>query len=156
MNTHGFTINRTLGATPDVVYSAWTEAEHLDHWFANLPPQMPTTVDLRIGGAWRLQMRETEDHAYVTGGIYRELEPGARLSFIWGAPGGFPDLDQLGEQAPLVTVTLTDAAGGTDLTVQVSLPAHLSEAEAQEWFDLGIEPGWRQTIDRLVTLPVSI
>ena len=156
MTTHGFTIHRTLNATPDLVYRAWTEAEHLENWFANLPPEIPTTVDLRIGGAWRLQMRETEDRAYVTGGVYRELEPGARLSFTWGAAGGFPDLDQLGEDAPLVTVTVTDVAGGTDLTVQVSLPAHLSEAEARHWFDLGIEPGWNHTIDRLVTLPVAV
>lgn len=85
MTAHGFTINRTLNATPDLVYSAWTEAEHL-------PPEMPTTVDLRIGGTWRLQMRETVDRAYVTGGIYRELEPGVRLSFTWGASGGFPVL----------------------------------------------------------------
>jgi uncharacterized protein YndB with AHSA1/START domain len=154
MSTHGFAVDRTLKARPGVVWSAWTEAERLESWFAHLPPDLHTTVDLRVGGRWRLQMREAEDRAYLTGGIYREIEPGRRLSFTWGASGGFPDLDQLGDDAPLVTVTLAAVADGTDLTVRVTLPEHLSRAQAQEWFDLGIAPGWQQTLDRLV-LPVS-
>jgi uncharacterized protein YndB with AHSA1/START domain len=154
MSTHGFTLDRTIKAGPGDVWSAWTEPERLESWFANLPPDLPTSVDLRVGGRWCLQMRETDDRAYVTGGIYREIEPGRRLSFTWGAPGGFPDLDQLGDDAPLVTVTLAAVAEGTDLTLRVTLPAHLSRAQAQEWFDLGIAAGWQQTLDRLA-LPVT-
>ena len=45
------------------------------HWFAGIPasPARPSTVDLRVGGAWRVWLVEGDDEAraYTTGGIYR-------------------------------------------------------------------------------------
>ena len=35
------------------------------------------------------------------------------------------------------------------MTVHVELPASLSEAEVHEWLSLGIQNGWRDTVDRL-------
>ena len=80
------TIVRRLDAPRELVFQAWTDPVHLQ-WFANPthPPHELITVDLRVGGAWRLQMIENEDKAYVTGGIYREIVPPEKLVFTWGA-----------------------------------------------------------------------
>ena len=51
--------------------------------------------------------------------------------------------------SPLVTVTLSQVSGKTEMTVHVELPASLSEAEVHEWLSLGIQNGWRDTVDRL-------
>ncbi len=145
-----FTISRHLVAPPDRVFRAWTEPGELDAWYANLPPRLETTVDLRVGGAWRLEMRESEDRAYVTGGIYRELRTGRRLVFAWGAEGGWPELgpDNL-DEVPQVSVVLTPAGAGTELAVTVSFDQAMADADVRRWLDLGVEPGWRDTVARL-------
>jgi uncharacterized protein YndB with AHSA1/START domain len=151
----GFTLVRTFAASPDRVFRAWTDSAHLD-WFFNdtMTTDVPTEVDLRVGGAWRQMMVIDDDTAYVTGGIYREIVPGKRLVLAWGAVGGWPDIDPDDLDAgPTVTITFHAVGGGTRMTLRLDLPAGISDAEARDWFAMGIEPGMTQTIDRFVPAP---
>jgi len=147
----GFTITRRFAAPRAVVFRAWTDPAHLG-WFANpfFAAEHPTTVDLRVGGAWRLHMVENEAKAYMTGGVYREIVPPERLVFSWGAVDGWPtiDPDRL-DDVPLVTVTLGDVDGGTEMVVRVELGAHLSDQDVHEWLATGMAEGWANTLDRL-------
>jgi uncharacterized protein YndB with AHSA1/START domain len=145
----GFTLTRMLDAPPEVVWQAWTEPEYLD-WFFNpgTVPSQPTTVDLRVGGAWRQHMVESAERAYMTGGIYREIVPCRRLVFAWGASGGWPDTDEA--NGPQVTVELTPVGARTRMDVALHLPDQLSDAEVQAWLDKGVEKGMAMTVDRLV------
>lgn len=145
------TLNRILDAPPRLVYAAWTRPEHLG-WFLNPenPTDTPIEVDLRVGGTWRLEMVINDDLRYFTGGIYRELVPDERIVFTFGAEGGWPELaGTAANDAPVVTVSLRELAGSTEMTLQMDFPAHLSDEAVQGWLDLGMEDGWRQTIDRL-------
>lgn len=151
MTTRAFTLTRHLSAPRDIVYQAWTDPAHLG-WFANpgYPQAHPITVDLRVGGAWRVHMVENEQKDYVTGGVYREIVPGERLVFSWGAVGGWPALDpERLDDVPLVTVVLADAGHGTEMTVHLELGPHLSDEDVQGWFALGITAGMADTLDRL-------
>ena len=48
-----------------------------------------------------------ESTAYTTGGVYREIVPGEKLVFSWGATDGWPELDpERLDESPLVTVRL--------------------------------------------------
>ena len=147
-----FTLTWTLDAPPAEVFRAWTDPDHLQ-WFYNPHnpvPDEPIELDLRVGGAWRQHMVISESTSYVTGGVYREVVPNEKLVFAWGATGGWPELDpERLDDSPLVTVLLSGLGGRTELMVTVELPASLSEAEAREWFELGIRDGWRDTVDRL-------
>jgi uncharacterized protein YndB with AHSA1/START domain len=145
----GFVLTRMLDAPPEVVWQAWTDPRYLD-WFFNpeTRPDHPTTVDLRVGGAWRQHMVENAERQYVTGGIYKEIVPHSRLVFAWGASGGWPNTDD--NSGPQVTVELTPVGERTRMKVALRLPDQLSQAEAQGWLDKGIEPGMAMTIDRLV------
>ncbi len=148
-----FTVLRHLAAPPETVYRAWTEPEHLVQWFANPtqpPPAMPTTIDLRVGGQWRLHMIENEQKAYVTGGVFREIVPGRRLVFAWGAVDGWPALDPARlEDSPLVTLDFAATGGATELSLRVDFPDHFSDDDVKGWLDLGIQHGWNFTLDRL-------
>ena len=146
---NGFTLTRMLDAPPDMVFQAWTEPKYLD-WFFNpeTTPAHPTTVDLRVGGAWRQHMVENATKHYMTGGIYREIVPNRKLVFLWGASGGWPDIDE--GNGPEVTVDLAPLGQRTRMEVTLRLPDQLSAAEVQAWRDRGIEPGMSMTIDRLV------
>lgn len=145
----GFTLTRLLDAPVEMVFQAWTEPKYLD-WFFNpeTTPSLATTVDLRVGGAWRQHMVIDAETAYVTGGIFKEIVPNRKLVFAWGASGGWPDTDLPG--GPQVTVELTPVGTQTRMVVTLALPDDLSEAAVQEWMDKGIEPGMSMTIDRLV------
>lgn len=147
----GLTIVRRFDAPRDVVFRAWTDPTWLG-WFAgpNSPQDNPITVDLRVGGAWRLLMVEDEERSYVTGGVYREIVRPERLVFSWGAVDGWPrlDPDRPGD-TPLITVTLEDRDGGTEMTFRIELADHLTDEEVRGWFEMGIRDGATQTLDRL-------
>lgn len=150
MQKRGFTITRTYPVAPEVVFAAWTDPEQLG-WFFNpgQPVDQAPEVDLRVGGAWRQRMIERPGKSYVTGGIYREIDPPRRLVFNFGAIGGWPDLSSGLEQAPLVTLVFNPVPEGTEMICTMEVPAHVSDSEAKAWFDMGIEGGWTQTLDRL-------
>ena len=152
--TRRLTIRRRYAAPREAVFRAWTDPDEL-WWFANLPPRTPTTVDLRVGGAWRLHMVESEERHYITGGIYREIVPPERLSFSWGAVGGWPaiDPDDL-DGVPLATVTFTETEGGTEMAFTLDFPDRFSDDDVRVWFDKGITEGWTNTIDRLDLLTI--
>ena len=150
----GFSIVRHLDAPRELVFRAWTDPAQL-HWFAGVAPsaEHPSTVDLRIGGAWRVFLVEQNDEArsYFTGGVYREIVPGERLVFSWGAVGGWPslDLDRL-DDAPLATVRLKPAGSRTEMVFNLQLPDHLTDEQMLEWTSGPVLVGWGMTIDRLV------
>jgi uncharacterized protein YndB with AHSA1/START domain len=150
----GFTLTRLLDAPREVVFTAWTHPAHLG-WFFNPDNEssVPIELDLRVGGAWRQEMIIEEDTRYFTGGIYREITPVERLSFYFGAVGGWPELDPAHlEDAVLVTIDFRAIGTSTEMTLRVDLPDHLTEESVREWLATGMQQGWGQTIDRLVAL----
>jgi uncharacterized protein YndB with AHSA1/START domain len=146
-----FTLVWTLDASPDEVFRAWTDPEQLG-WFFNdsqPAPEEPIEVDLTVGGAWRQRMVLDEQTSYTTGGIYREIVPGERLVYSWGAEGGWPDLDPDNlDQSPLITVVLDGAGAGTEMTVHVLLPEAFVAVTPPVWLE-HVETGMRDTVDRL-------
>jgi uncharacterized protein YndB with AHSA1/START domain len=147
-----FTFTWTLDSSPEDVFRAWTDPDHLQ-WFYNdgAPiPNDPIELDLRVGGIWRQLMVIDRDTAYVTGGIYREIVPGEKLAFAWGATGGWPELDpDRLDDSPLVTVTFAQAGARTEMTLRRVLPAGIPDERVREWLEVGIRDGWRRTVDRL-------
>ena len=83
---HTLRIERTFRAPAARVFDAftnpdvmrrWWQAEH--HW-----ETIAAEVDLRVGGAVRVVMRDpTADAQYGGGGRYTEIDPPRRLVFTW-------------------------------------------------------------------------
>ncbi|HEV8190304.1 MAG TPA: SRPBCC domain-containing protein, partial [Ktedonobacterales bacterium] len=135
----GCTLTRILDAPRDVVFQAWTEPEHLQWFFNNerpTPPD-PIVVELRVGDAWRLKMVINDNLQYFTGGIYREIVPGEKLVFTWGAAAGWPEIDQdHPDDGPVVTVTLNELGESgekTEMIFQLALPDHMPDGRVHEW-----------------------
>ena len=89
-----WSITRHLPGPPERVYRAWTEADQLTWFLAGSSARELESlwVDARVGGVFRLLMVQDGDTEYWTGGVYRELVPGARVAFSWGAPDGWPPI----------------------------------------------------------------
>src|SRR5258707_14662444 len=79
-------IERTYHAPAQAVFDAWTSEEVLRRWF-HAEHHWETSeaqVDLRIGGAVRVVMRDPETGSeYGGAGRYTEIEPPNRLGFTW-------------------------------------------------------------------------
>ena len=79
-------MERTYAAPAQAVFDAWTSEEVLRRWFhAERDWETPeASVDLRVGGALRVVMRnpDTGDE-YGGGGFYTEIDPPHRLAFTW-------------------------------------------------------------------------
>ncbi|MGH2991679.1 MAG: SRPBCC family protein [Solirubrobacterales bacterium] len=100
----GITITRVLDAPREVVWKEWTEPERFADWFGGPDSKVPlssVSMDVRVGGAWRLTMFADPRGESHWKGTYREVVEPERLVFTVS--------DQPGEDAyELVTVVLTD------------------------------------------------
>jgi uncharacterized protein YndB with AHSA1/START domain len=136
-------ITRILDAPRELVFRAWTEAEHLKEWWGPLHFTNPVCeVDLRVGGRWHIVMRSPSGSEHPCHGIYREIVPPERLVFtnIATNDAGEPMLDGL------TTVTFHDLGGKTELTMHTRM-AGLFDYTAR-MLD-GMEMGWSMSLDRL-------
>ncbi len=79
-------IERTFRAPAETVFDAWTSDEVIRRWWqAELGWETSEAeVDVRVGGAVRVVMRDPDkDAEYGGGGHYTEIEPPTRLAFTW-------------------------------------------------------------------------
>ena len=135
-------ITRRYAASRDKVFRAWTDPAALSRWMA--PSDVPTKaqVDLRVGGAYRVEMTSPSGETHVALGLYRVVDPPSKLVFTWGWPA-------TPERVSLVTVTLREAAGGgTELTL-------VHEGFFDEAVRDNHEKGWTQLLAKLEPLGVA-
>ena len=83
---HTLRIERTFQAPAQAVFDAWTSEEVMRRWWqAEVGWETSEAeVDLRVGGAVRVVMRDpANDVDHGGGGMYTEIEPPRRLAFTW-------------------------------------------------------------------------
>jgi uncharacterized protein YndB with AHSA1/START domain len=140
-------IERTFGAPRDLVFKVWTQPEHVAQWFGPKGWTLPVfEIDLRPGGVTRYCMRHSETGEESWGkSEFREVVPPERLVYSdWFADAAGNTLP--GTPESLVTVTFTDEAGKTRVTI---LTQFMSEADLESVVQTGMIPGWTETLDRL-------
>ena len=139
-------VSQIIRAKPERLFRAWTEPEQLARWWRMDSPGWTfagASVDLRIGGEYRLSMIAPDGKTHTAVGRYRAVDPPTRLAFTW-------DWDdpahRVGET--LVTVELKRV---DDETTDVIL-THERFADAARI--AGHESGWMQLLrllDRAIT-----
>jgi uncharacterized protein YndB with AHSA1/START domain len=138
-------LTRKLGAPRELVFEAFTKAEHLVNWWAPKPFSTPRCeVDLRPGGLWLYTFRSPEGQEHDCRAVYREVEAPRRLVIEQAvpAPNGKPFF------VIRHTVTFEEKGEGTELVMDVKvLEAH----PGSEPFLGGMEQGTNMTLDNLVS-----
>jgi len=69
-------MTRSFAAAPELVYAAHTVPALLLRWYGAL---VSAEIDLRVGGAWRFVSKRPDGREIGQFGVYREIEPSARL-----------------------------------------------------------------------------
>lgn len=137
------TITRLFDAPRELVFKAWTEAEHLAQWWGPKGFTNPVCeFDARVGGVLRMHMRAPDGTIYPMKGEIRELVAPERLVFTSIAT------DAQGRHLleGLTTVTFADEGGKTRLTLHAKAVAVVEGAAV---YLQGMDAGWTQSIDKL-------
>lgn len=66
-------LERTIDVSPSLVWKAWTEPEHIVHWFTPAPwKTVECKIDLRPGGEFCSVMESPEGERFPNVGCYLE------------------------------------------------------------------------------------
>jgi uncharacterized protein YndB with AHSA1/START domain len=130
-------VSRTIRARPDELFRAWTDPEELSNWWRQEGEGWAfagASIDLRVGGRYRLGMTGPDGRKHVASGVYREVRPPERLVFTWNWED---PTKPVGET--LVTVEFRDLGGERTEVVltheRFADPARMGRHE-QGWTEL--------------------
>lgn len=78
-------LRRLLKAPQERAFKAWTTPEHIRHWMRPEPGMVVPLVsmDLRVGGKFRIQMKNPDGEYFTAVGEFREVKPPERLVYTW-------------------------------------------------------------------------
>lgn len=114
-------ITRTFDAPRARVFEAWTTPEQFARWWGTEAVDVPldsTSMDVRVGGAWRADMLLPDGHVIHWSGTYAEVDPPARLAFTMSddpdRPAGVPVVVELAPTDAGTEMTLTQTGSGFD------------------------------------------
>jgi uncharacterized protein YndB with AHSA1/START domain len=155
--TDAFIITRTLDAPRELVWKAFTQAEHLAQWFGPKGFTMPSCkLDLKPGGLFHYAMRSPDGFEMWGKWIFREIVAPERLVVIVA----FSDKDAGVTRHPMApdwpletlsTTTFTENKGKTTIRIEWA-PHHASESERKAFREghAGMKQGWGGTFEQLV------
>ncbi len=133
-------IERIFDAPRDLVFKAWTQPEHMVHWFG--PRGFTSTIlknELRPGGSYRIHMRGPDGDDHWTQGVYREIVKPQRLVMAgsWADSEGNPT-----RPGTILTLTFEEHNGKTKLTLRQAIFESVTARDAHKG-------GWISSLDRL-------
>jgi uncharacterized protein YndB with AHSA1/START domain len=136
-------ITRVFDAPAALVFDAWTKPEHVRNWWGPRGTSLVVCeIDLRPGGAYRFVERAPDGNEYPFKGEFLEIDPPSRLMHTQAF-----DIEPFADHPAVITLTLEATPGGKTLMTSRSV------YESQEYRDghiaSGMEPGMRETLDRL-------
>jgi uncharacterized protein YndB with AHSA1/START domain len=136
-------MTRAFDAPRELVFEAWTNPQHVRHWWG---PRSATIVtceaDVRPGGAWRYVTRSESGEVAPFTGVYQEVTPPERVVHT-----EIYDVEPFNQGDPAVTtVTFTEEDGRTLVTSVTLFPSRdVRDAVLQS----GMETGAAELCDRL-------
>jgi uncharacterized protein YndB with AHSA1/START domain len=138
-------LERFIDVPPELVWTAWTEPEHVREWLAPEPwTIVDCEIDLRPGGMFRFVMRSPEGQDFPNVACYLEVVPGKRL--VWTdalLPGYRPS------EKPFFTAIVSMKPEKTG-TRYIAMAIHRDEAGRKQHEEMGFHEGWGQVLEQLV------
>jgi uncharacterized protein YndB with AHSA1/START domain len=110
-------MTRAFDAPRELVFEAWTNPEHVRHWWGGHGATIVTCeADVRPGGVWRYVTRSENGEELPFTGVYQEVTPPERIVHT-----EILDIEPFNQgDPPVTTVTFTEEDGRT-LATSVTL-----------------------------------
>lgn len=158
-----FSVSRTFNAPRQLVFQAWSEAEHLNRWWG--PKGFETKslrLDFRPGGLYHYSSKMPDGTLIYGTFLYREIVAPERIVFL----NGFADEACNLARHPLMpdwprqilnVLTLEEQDGKTNLSLR-GQPHEPTEAEQKAFREAlkYLTPGFNGTFDQLETYLAAI
>ena len=132
-------VKRVLNATPERVFQAWTSAEHIQQWMQTEPGIVVplASMDLRVGGKFRIQMKKPDGEFHTAVGEFREVKAPERLVYTWDweKDGSGTEFGEVEGKPSLITVEFLKRGERTEFVLTHSRFASLESRDnhAQGW-----------------------
>lgn len=103
-------LSRVIDAPRDIVFSAWTDPNHLPNWFGPAGFRIETReIDISVDGLWRFNMIAPDGQLWASRMHFRRIERPTLIEFDHGAdrdddPGRFRTIVTFDEQSDGKTV----------------------------------------------------
>lgn len=143
---HDLVLERVLNAPVDLVWEAYTNPEHIKHWFAPRPYQVTEVeLDLRPGGIFRFRMTGPDgfDTGHGIPGCVLEVIRAEKLAWTSAlGPGYRPN--QMGEgcEAFPFTAVVTFKGAGDGKTAYKAVALHKDATDRERHEQMGFHEGW--------------
>jgi len=130
-------IRKTVRASVDTVFEAWTQAEHLKRWWGPRDVEcIAAEIDLRVGGRYRLANQFPDGKVIWIAGEFEIVERPHRLVYSWHMEVPGP------ATLERVTVEFQPRGQATEVTIT-------HDRIADEKMRTGHEQGWAACLDGL-------
>ena len=147
-------LERTVDVSPSLVWKAWTEPEHVVHWFTPAPwTTVECEIDLRPGGRFYSVMESPEGQRFPNVGCYLDIVPNERLVWTSSLEPGFRPPSKVEDMPMTAIITMAPSGEGTLYTATA---LHRSADDRKKHEDMGFEHGWNAALDQLVAYVKSI
>ncbi len=136
-------ISRTISASPEVVFQAFTEVRHLSRWWG--PEGFTTTTrefEFRVGGEWEFVMHGPDGTNYQEWISWTEIAPPERIALLHGESRCDPNAFES-------VLTFTPDGAATRIEMRTVFPTKELRDEAVEKYH-AIEAG-QQTLSNLAS-----
>jgi uncharacterized protein YndB with AHSA1/START domain len=132
-------VRRTIRASAERVFDAWTKPEHLVRWWGPRPVRCSRAeVDLRVGGGYRIANQFPDGKVLWIVGEFELVKPPHKLVYTWRLEPGTPSSER-------VTVRFEPRDGATEVIV---VHERISSAAIRATH----EQGWQGCLDGLEEL----
>jgi uncharacterized protein YndB with AHSA1/START domain len=143
-------LERVVDVSPELVWMAWTEPEHLKKWFTPAPwTTVDCEIDLRPGGVFRTVMRSPEGEDFPGQGCYLEVVPHRRLVWTDALEAGYRPAREDPRSSFRFTATLLLEPHGSG-TKYTAIAMHQDQASCEKHEAMGFQTGWGKALDQLV------
>lgn len=146
-----FELTRMFDAPRDLVFKVWTDPRYVALWWGIEGTNVKRCeMDVRPGGAWRIDMRTPGGTIYPNSGVFVEVIENERLVFSDVPHADSPAWSGSPPGTYVHTVSFRHhESGGTEVSVVVRAD---SEADCARLLAQGMREGIAQGLDRLARL----
>jgi uncharacterized protein YndB with AHSA1/START domain len=139
-------LEREIDVPVELVWEAWTTAEHLRHWFAPKPWEITACeLDVRPGGAINFTMRSPDGMEFANTQSYLEVNPYDRLIMTDTLLGGYRPSPR-----PFFTAVLELTRRGRNGAHYKAIAIHGDDEARKKHEEMGFHEGWGTVVTQMV------
>jgi uncharacterized protein YndB with AHSA1/START domain len=139
-------IKRMLNAPQELAFKAWTSPEHIQRWMQPEPGMVVpwASMDLRVGGKFRIQMKNPDGEFFTAVGVFQEVKAPERLVYTWDweKDGSGEEFGEVEGKPTLITVEFHKRGERTEMVLMHSRFASVESRDNHA-------RGWSRILDSL-------